>query len=302
VPVVIELAPWLIALFLVAFFLAAKLVFTPMIVSILRHIPGVGRFLAGHADNAINSALNSAATWLKPHLARMVSWTKSLASATLEIPHALEHLAAKIEEALKYLALTKVPQLVHSVTNPIARAVNGLIHQVAAVPGQIAAAEERMRHGIEHGIRDLRDELTATFRNGIDRLRHDVFSDAIPGLEHSIANAFRTAEGDIARVGSDVNHIATHLADLAKRLDIPLSLLEQMIASVGVVVALQALESLARCEPKMRALCNYDPDTWGDFLLGVLAILAFPGFRSMVEMGADITGEIHDAIKELALS
>lgn len=292
-------ALWLIALSL-AFYLAAKLILTPMIVGILRRTPLIGRLLESAANGIVNQVEIAISKWIRPYLSTLVRWLKAYALATLSIPLAMVYFGAKIEAALKYLVSTKIMQMIRTVTNPIVRSVNATASAVRSISLELNRFEKAIQRSIEEGLRDLSADLLTRFRLGIDTLRRDVFGKAIPALESDIAKVARGAEADIARVGRDVVGVTRELADLAKRLNIPLSLLEEMIAAVGIVAALEALTTLAKCEPKLRSLCSYDPGLWDDFLLATLAVIAFPGFREMTLMGASIMDDAREAIIELA--
>lgn len=292
-------ALWLIAVS-IAFYIAAKLILTPAIVGILRRIPAIGRFIAGAADSVVHSVENAIGRWLRPQLATMVRWLTAAAEATILIPGAIDYYSNKVEDALKYLVEHKIAQIVHGITNPIQRALSATATAVVGLRHDLGALDRRLTRSIEEGLRDLSAELLRRFAQGIDRLRRDVYGTTIPALEKAIADAFRGAEADIAGVGKDVAGIAQRLADLAKRLDIPLSTIEQLIAAVGVVATIEALDTLVTCKGKLKTLCQYDPGLWDDFLLGALALLAFPGLREMTKMGASLLEELSGSVTELA--
>lgn len=294
-------ALWLVAVS-AAFYLAAKLILTPAIIGILRRIPAIGRLLESAANGIVNGVEAAIAQWIRPHLATLLKWFTAATLATLSLPLALLYYGAKNEEALKHLVGTKILAMVHAVFDPINHRVTAAINAVGSLGTRITNLDKRLTHGIEQGLRDLSAELLAKFKLGIDTLRRDVYGNTVPALEAEIEKIARAGAADIARVGNDIAGTASRLADLAKRLDVPLSLLESLIASVGIVGALSALETIGKCEPKLRSLCQYDPRLWDDFLLGILAVLAFPGLREMTMLGATVLDDLSGALVELAES
>jgi hypothetical protein len=294
-------ALWLAAI-LLAFYLAAKIILTPAIVGVLRHIPAIGRFLTGAATSVVNGVESAITEWIRPHLSTLLKWMEAAAIATLSVPLSMVYFGSKLESILQHLVETKIFQLVRTITNPITRVLNAVNAEAHSISVDLHDFKITIRHGIEQGLRDLSADLLAKFAKGIDTLRRDVFDRAIPSLEADMVKLARSAEADIARVGKDVEGVAARLADLAKQLSIPLSLLEQMIAVVGIVGALSALETVARCEPKLRSLCMHDAGLWDELLIGLLTLLAFPGLREMTRMGATVLADLSGSLTELAES
>lgn len=265
-------------------------------------LPVIGRPFHGtlrSIENGIVAAING---FLRPLIRACVHAFKMLADVLLLLPLAIVVGVAGLIEALDYLRHTTIPNLLNAATLPLARAIQGLHAADLALARAIRGAEREFTHGIDRLREFVEVEVLRRLQHGIDRLRRDVYEDTIPELRQIINRGDALLERGLGAARDEIGSLEKDLLGLAKRLDIPLTLIESLIAAVGVTAAAEALETLVGCRGKMRQICTVDPQDWSNLILGLTAIAVAPGFREMVEMGATVMEDLHDAVTMLAES
>jgi hypothetical protein len=276
--------------------------FRGLVNATIGHIPLLGIPLAGAINGVLNAALNPILSWLRGQVVHPIRWIQAIAHAFGQLPHEVVRLGVDVKNAVEYLNKTTVPNKITLKTAPIQKTAEQA-NTVAAAAGAGVVAEQLARKaGIDKLARDLGAEFERRLRNGIDKLRSDILERTIPAVRGEIATGAKAEGARIGALDERLGRVDADLGKLAKRAGIPLALLEALIAAQGITAVEQALETSVTCRDKLRGICTTNPLDWASFILGFALIAEFPGYHSMVEMGATIVEDAYDAIAELAKS
>lgn len=289
-------------LWMFAAFLCSYLIFRWLVETFVGRIPFIGGKLA-HAAISIGDAVERRVeTWISSSAHTLVSWFSALATRIAQFPDAVEAFANNVEAAFKHLVEVKILDLIHTATQLTRDRLNALradFNDLTNTVGDIWPNVER-RIGAE--ARALTRAFGQELHNGIDAFDREVVEPAIVGIEHGIRDLNTEVDKVATSAAQATSALAGRIADLAQSLDIPIAVIESLIATFGFAVALDALDALGRCSPKLRMMCSTDPVALADLFAGLILLAAWPGLYALTEDTQRVLGGIAGEVQDVALN
>ncbi len=277
--------------FLILWLYAAQVTLKGLGNALADHVPLIGGRIRSALNAIVDYALSPVRDWIRPHLTPLYRWLIDLADAVVDFPHEAVRFGRALVSKLDHYAHVVVHDVIKAFVNPIIRRVAAAEAALETIPRDIA----RLDRKIEHGIDNLRDWVLETILTralqGIDRLRHDVFSEALPALRDFVMDRVKDLRGEVATVERGIENVGADLRELAKRLDIPLEVIEALVAAIGITAAIEAVETLGTCRGKLKTLCTSDPFAWEQFIAGLALLALWPGLEELTrETGSILEG------------
>lgn len=280
--------------------IVALMLFEWLVHSLVGWIPFIGNKASAAASSVSSYVERKTEAWLYPQLHTLLNWFEVLAARVLDFPHSIVEALSGVDSALKHLVETKIPQMIHAGIHQLRLDVDylqttttGLVADVAAFPNTLTTRLNQFKSALDA-------EVLAKLRTGIDRLERDVVRPGDAALHREIGAARSVLDRDITAARDLARGAEADLAKLAARLDIPVGLLETMIATIGIAAAADAIETLGRCSPKLRKMCTSDPAQWARLIEGLALLALWPGLVDLTKMAQGILeahhGRIHDLI------